>query len=55
MTATTSLKPIQRRLIGNGAALIFVAGTIGFGFLFFLLGEIRLWPTCPPCCPDWTN
>ena len=44
MTATTSLKPIQRRLTGNGAALIFVAGTIGFGFLFFLLGEIRLWP-----------
>ncbi|MEX1663955.1 hypothetical protein [Zhongshania arctica] len=31
-------------LIASGALLIFFAGVAGFGFLFYLLGEIRLWP-----------
>lgn len=44
MTTSTSFKQIQRLLIGNGALLIFFAGTIGFGFLFFILGEVSLWP-----------
>ncbi|WP_051748364.1 hypothetical protein [Nevskia soli] len=44
MTPPSSLKQIQRLLIGHGALLIFVAGAIGFGFLFFLNGEISLWP-----------
>ena len=44
MNSPPGLKSIQRRLIGNGALLIFVAGVLGFGFLFFLLGEIKLWP-----------
>lgn len=34
----------QRRLIGHGAILIFIAGVLGFGFLFFLIGKIELWP-----------
>ncbi|MGH8506898.1 MAG: hypothetical protein ACRETM_13220 [Stenotrophobium sp.] len=38
------IKDAQRHLIGHGALLIFVGGLFGFGFLFFLLGEIRLWP-----------
>lgn len=44
MTTTLQLKAVQRTLIGNGALLIFLAGALGFGFLFFLLGEIKLWP-----------
>ncbi len=34
----------QRLLIGHGALVLTVAFIIGFGFLFFLIGEIRLWP-----------
>ena len=37
-------KRLQRILIGNGALLLFVAGILGFGFLFFLIGKIALWP-----------
>lgn len=36
--------PNQRLLIGHGALLIFCGGVLGFGFLFFLMGEISLWP-----------
>lgn len=39
-----ALDPIRRRLVGHGAILIFLGGVLGFGFLFFLLGEITLWP-----------
>ena len=35
---------LQRMLIGHGALLLFVAGALGFGFLFFLIGKIALWP-----------
>ena len=35
---------MKRQLIGHGALLIFVGGAIGFGFLFFLIGKIALWP-----------
>lgn len=34
----------RRRLLGHGALLLFAGGLIGFGFLFFLVGDIRLWP-----------
>ena len=34
----------QRLLIGHGALVLLTAFVIGFGFLFFLLGDIRLWP-----------
>lgn len=44
MTATNPAAPVQRLLIGHGALLIFYAGTIGFGFLFHLIGSIQLWP-----------
>lgn len=44
MTTVNDLALIRRRLIGHGALLFFTGGVIGFGFLFFLLGEIRLWP-----------
>jgi len=37
-------KSMQRLLIGHGALLIFVGGVLGFGFLFFLIGKIALWP-----------
>ena len=34
----------QRLLVGHGALVLLVAFVIGFGFLFFLVGDIRLWP-----------
>ena len=34
----------QRLLVGHGALVLVSAFIIGFGFAFFLLGEIRLWP-----------
>ncbi len=44
MNTAEEVRPLQRLLIGHGALLIFVGGVIGFGFLFFLLGKIALWP-----------
>ena len=44
MAETSETKGIQRMLIGHGALLLFVAGVLGFGFLFFLMGRIALWP-----------
>lgn len=34
----------QRLLVGHGALVLMVGFIAGFGFLFFLLGDIRLWP-----------
>lgn len=34
----------RRRLMGHGGLMLFAGGVLGFGFLFFLLGEIKLWP-----------
>ena len=42
--APQDLAPLRRLLIGHGALLMFVGGVIGFGFLFFLIGNVRLWP-----------
>lgn len=42
--ATNVLAKPRRLLIGHGALLIFTGGVIGFGFLFFLIGRIELWP-----------
>ena len=44
MDERAQTKRLQRILIGNGGLLLFVAGVLGFGFLFFLLGKIALWP-----------
>lgn len=44
MEQSDDIKRLQQLLIGSGALLIFFGGVAGFGFLFFLLGEIRLWP-----------
>jgi len=44
MNTNDTIRSTQQLLIGSGALLIFVAGVAGFGFLFFLLGEIRIWP-----------
>ncbi|MCF4167175.1 hypothetical protein L2U69_16115 [Zavarzinia compransoris] len=44
MNDQQNIKAVQRMLIGHGALLIFAAGVIGFGFLFFLMGKIALWP-----------
>lgn len=38
------IKKSQRLLVGHGALVLLMAFIIGFGFLFFLIGEIRLWP-----------
>lgn len=40
----TELDIIKRRLVGHGALLIFLGGVLGFGFLFFLMERIALWP-----------
>ena len=34
----------QRLLLGHGALVLLAGFAIGFGFLFFLIGEIKLWP-----------
>ena len=34
----------QRLLVGHGARVLLAGFAIGFGFLFFLVGEISLWP-----------
>lgn len=44
MSEQAETKHMQRLLIGHGALLLFVAGVLGFGFLFFLIGKIALWP-----------
>lgn len=44
MTPPDPLRPLRRLLIGHGALLIFTGGVIGFGFLFHLIGAIKLWP-----------
>lgn len=44
MSAANPLSVPRRKLIGHGALLIFTGGVIGFGFLFFLIGRIELWP-----------
>ena len=33
----------QRLLVGHGALVLLFAFVVGFGFLFFLIGDIRLW------------
>ena len=40
----SDLERSQRLLLGHGALVLLVGFIVGFGFLFFLLGEIRLWP-----------
>jgi hypothetical protein len=44
MEQAGELKNTQRLLLGSGALLLLFAGMAGFGFLFFLLGKIQLWP-----------
>lgn len=44
MTEQLRIKAVQRSLIGHGALLLFTAGVLGFGFLFFLIGKVALWP-----------
>lgn len=44
MSEQDQTKHMQHSLIGHGALLLFVAGVLGFGFLFFLIGKIALWP-----------
>lgn len=45
MSANTSeITSYQRFLILQGAIILLIGFVIGFGFLFFLMGEISLWP-----------
>ena len=34
----------QRLLLGHGAIVLLAGFAVGFGFVFFLIGEIKLWP-----------
>lgn len=43
-SSTTTLKPLQRRMIGHGAWIMFVAMLAGVGLLASLVGGIELWP-----------
>jgi hypothetical protein len=38
------LQKSQRLLLGHGALVLLVGFILGFGFLFFLMGEISVWP-----------
>lgn len=40
----TEIQKAQRLLLGHGALVLLVGFVVGFGFLFFLIGEVRLWP-----------
>ena len=40
----SELQTAQRLLLGHGALVLLVGFIVGFGFLFFLIGEISLWP-----------
>lgn len=44
VTDGDALVGIRRHLLGYGAILLFIGGVIGFGFLFFLIGRLELWP-----------
>jgi len=38
------MRKSQRLLVGHGALVLLMAFVVGFGFLFFLIGKIALWP-----------
>jgi hypothetical protein len=38
------IRKSQRLLVGHGALVLLFAFVIGFGFVFFLIGDIRIWP-----------
>lgn len=38
------LRRCQQLLVGHGALVLLWGFVVGFGFLFFLIGEIALWP-----------
>ena len=40
----SALLRCQRLLVGHGALVLLFSFAVGFGFLFFLIGEISLWP-----------
>ena len=39
-----SLLRCQRLLVGHGALVLLFGFVVGFGFLFFLIGHVALWP-----------
>jgi hypothetical protein len=41
---TNELARAQRLLVGHGALVLLFGFVVGFAFLFFLIGEIKLWP-----------
>jgi hypothetical protein len=43
-TVSNELQKSQRLLVGHGALVLLFGFVVGFGFLFFLIGEISLWP-----------
>jgi len=41
---TNELVRAQRLLVGHGALVLLFGFVVGFAFVFFLIGEITLWP-----------
>lgn len=41
---SAELRPIQRMLFRHGGLVMLFGFAAGFGFLFFILGSIELWP-----------
>lgn len=44
MSATSKLDANQRLLVGHGGLVLLWGCLVGFPFVFFLLGEVTLWP-----------
>jgi len=40
----SNLDRSQRLLVGHGALVLLVGFIVGFGFLFFLIGKVEVWP-----------
>ncbi len=44
MTDKAHISPLQRRLVGHGGLVLLWGCIVGFPFVFFLNGEVSLWP-----------
>jgi len=44
MSEPVKLNIYQRRLVGHGGLVLLWGCLVGFPFVFFLIGEVKLWP-----------